>query len=288
MIAAAASPRIRRGAARGPARIRASFESARVAGRAALITYVMAGFPDEATALAAAEAVIAAGADLVEVGVPFSDPVADGPVVAAAGRAVLSAGGDGGMRSALRLIESLRDRGHRLPLLAMSYLDPIVAPGAASVLAAIAGAGADGLIVPDLPAGEDPHLERMARTLGLGMCFLVAPNTGPGRLELAIRSSTGFLYLVPIYGVTGARDALAERTVPLLERVRSSAEGRVPVAAGFGISKAEHVRALSTFADGVVVGSALIAELAQSGTAGPGRLGGFVRELAASLKRVGP
>lgn len=284
--------------ARGPARIQEAFDRARGAGRSALITYLMAGFPDGPTALEGAEAAIDSGADLLEIGVPFSDPVADGPVVAAAGRAVLAAGhpaggigqarlvGIDGSAEARRLIAALRDRGHGLPILVMSYLDPLIARGAPAVLADLAAAGADGLIVPDLPVGEEPRFERLAHTLGLGLCFLVAPNTTPARVERAIRASTGFLYVVPLYGVTGARDALADQSLPLLRRVRSAAAGRVPVVAGFGISKAAHVRALGAIADGVVVGSALIAGLRDGGAAGPSRVAMLVRELATGLRRT--
>ena len=112
----------------------------------------------------------------------------------------------------------------------------------------------------------------------------MAPNTAPARVERAILASTGFLYVVPLYGVTGARQALADRSLPLMRRVRSAAAGRSPVAAGFGISTAEHVRALSQVADGVVVGSALVAALADGGAAGPSRVGALVRELASGLR----
>lgn len=266
---------------RGPARIGAAFARAKHEGRAALLTYLMAGFPDESTALAAAEAAIDAGADLLEVGVPFSDPVADGPVIAAAGRTALAGGG--GLDGAVRLVSALRERGHALPILVMSYLNPLAARGAPSALSTLADAGADGLIVPDLPAGEEPALERLAQQVGLGLCFLVAPNTTPVRLERAVRASTGFLYVVPLFGVTGAREELAERSVPLLHDVRAATAGRVPIVAGFGVSSAGHVAALGALADGVVVGSALVVALRDSGSNGPARVAALVRELAAGL-----
>ncbi len=262
---------------RGPAAIRDAFAKARDEGRPAFIAYVLAGYPDASTSLAAARSALDSGADLLEIGVPFSDPVADGPVIAEAGRAALAGGA--GLDTAIGLIGRLRELGHEQPLLAMSYLNPIVAGGERAVLASLAGAGADALIVPDLPAGEEPGFERLAGTLGLGLCFLVAPNTSPARVERAVVASTGFLYVVPLLGVTGVRDRLADAAVPLLERVRGVARGRVPVAAGFGVSKAGQVRALAPVADGVIVGSALVAAVGR-GRDGPVRLGELVRELA--------
>jgi tryptophan synthase alpha chain len=184
----------------GTERIRAAFDSAAAERRAALIAYVLAGYPSEADALAAAEAALAAGADMLEIGVPFSDPMADGPTIAEAGRASLAAGG--GLASGLRTVRALRDRGRRQPLVVMSYLNPLVAAGEAATLRALADAGADGLVVPDLPAGADRRLERLAATAGLAMSFLVAPNTAQARIEAAIVASTGFVYVVPLFGVT--------------------------------------------------------------------------------------
>jgi tryptophan synthase alpha chain len=257
---------------RGARRIRAAFDAA--GDRAALIAYLVAGHPDAETALDAAEAAIEAGADLLEVGVPFSDPVADGPVIAAAAHAAVARGA--GLGTALDLVRGLRERGHRLPILAMGYLNPIVACGAAAALCDLAAAGLDGLIVPDLPAGEDPQLERLVADAGLGIAFLVAPNTAAERMERAIGASTAFLYVVPLYGVTGLRDRLAEAAVPLLERVRTAAAGRLPVVVGFGVSRPEHVRELAPAVDGIAVGSAVVAALDASGPPG-------VRELVASL-----
>jgi tryptophan synthase alpha chain len=129
----------------------------------------------------------------------------------------------------------------------------------------LAGAGCDGLILPDLPAGEMPSFERAAADHGLALTFLVAPNTAPDRLERAIRASTGFLYVVPLFGVTGARDRVAQGAATLLSRVRAAVAGRVPVAAGFGISTPEQARELGRAADGIAVGSALVAAMRDQG-----------------------
>lgn len=257
-------------APRGARRVRDAFARAAADGRTALVAYVVAGHPDADQSLAAGEAALESGADLLEIGVPFSDPVADGPVIAAAGHAAVAAGG--GIDSALRLAGRLRERGHDQPLLAMGYLNPLVARGRARTLRELAGAGVDGLIVPDLPAGEDAQLEREVAAAGLGICFLVTPNTAPARLERAIRSSTGFVYVVPLFGVTGARDEVAASAGTLLERVVRASARRVPVAVGFGISRPEHVRELGRHADGVIVGSAVVATLERDGPEGVGRL----------------
>jgi tryptophan synthase alpha chain len=247
----------------GAARVRAAFTSAADADRAAFVAYLMAGFPTEADAIEAGSSALRCGADILEIGVPFSDPMADGPVIADAGRVALAGGG--GFDSALRMLSALRARGHEQPILAMSYLNPLLALGEGEGLLLLADAGADGLIVPDLPAGEMPRFERAAAASRLALSFLVAPNTAPTRLEAAIRASTGFLYVVPLYGVTGARERVAAGAVELLGRIHAAAVGRVPVAAGFGLSSAEQVHELAIAADGVIVGSALVAALRDGG-----------------------
>ncbi|MGH2357962.1 MAG: tryptophan synthase subunit alpha [Candidatus Limnocylindria bacterium] len=267
---------------RGPSAVRAVFDAARQDGRAALVAYLMAGYPDEETSVEAAASAIDAGADLLEIGIPFSDPVADGPVIAEAGRQVLASGG--GFDSAVRCIAALRERGYQAPILAMSYINPLLAGGTSTTLGALASSGADGLIVPDLPTGEEPGLESLAADLDLALCFLVAPNTPATRIEAAIRASTGFLYVVPLFGVTGARDRLPTEALPLLKRIRRQVADRVPVGAGFGISRPEHVATLAPATDGIIVGSALVAALGDGGDAGPQR----VRSLVASLATTTP
>ena len=264
----------------GAQRVRDAFSRAADDGRRPLIAYLMAGYPDPVTGIEAAAAALESGADLLEIGVPFSDPVADGPVIAAAGHAAVAAGA--GVHTVLETVRALRERGHRQPILAMGYLNPIVTRGRTRTLHELCEAGVDALIVPDLPAGEDPLLERQVADAGLGIAFLVTPNSSPARLEKAIRSSTAFLYVVPLYGVTGARDRVAATTIPLLERIREAVDGRLPVAVGFGISRPEHVRDLAAAADGVIVGSAVVAALDEGG---PARVSQLVRELVAATAR---
>jgi tryptophan synthase alpha chain len=266
-------------AADGGARVRAAFASATDAGRSAFIAYVMAGFPNDGAGTDAGEAALRSGADMLEVGIPFSDPLADGPVIADAGRVALAHGG--GFDSAVRMIAALRKRDLDQPIMAMSYLNPLLAGGAERALQRLEDAGADGLIFPDLPAGEMPAFERAAADHGLALTFLVAPNTAAERLEAAINASTGFLYVVPLLGVTGAREQLATGAAALLARVRDAAKGRVPVAAGFGISTPDQARELGAAADGVVVGSALVAAMRD---AGPDVVGELVARLAGATR----
>ena len=260
---------------RGALRVRDAFALADARGRRALVAYLMAGYPDEATGLEAVLAALDAGADLLEIGVPFSDPVADGPVIAAAGHAAVAAGA--GLDTVIRTVRALREHGRDVPVLAMGYLNPLLAHGSRRTMQELAEAGVDALIVPDLPAGEDRQLERTAADAGLGIAFLVTPNTSPARMEGAIRASTAFLYVVPLYGVTGARDRVAETTGPLLERIRITVGGRLPVAVGFGVSRPEHVEQLVPVTDGIIVGSAIVAALDEGG---PERVRALVRSLA--------
>ena len=265
----------------GAQRVRAAFAAADADGRRTLVAYLMAGYPDEATALEATIAALDAGADLLEIGVPFSDPVADGPVIAAAGHAAVAAGG--GVDTVIRTVRALRDRGYRQPVLAMGYLNPLLARGTAPMLRDLAGAGVDALIVPDLPAGEDRQLERTAADAGLGIAFLVTPNTSDIRMERAVRASTAFLYVVPLYGVTGVRDDVAATAGPLLTRIRHAVDGRLPVAVGFGVSRPEHVRQLSSVTDGIIVGSAIVAALDRGG---PSAVGSLVQSLSEATSPV--
>jgi tryptophan synthase alpha chain len=263
----------------GARRVREAFAAANAHGRRAFVAYLMAGYPDPATAVEAAAAALEAGADILEIGVPFSDPVADGPVIAAAGHAAVAAGG--GIETAFATVVALREGGHAAPIVAMGYLNPIVAGGISRTLGGLSDAGVDALIVPDLPAGEDSGFERQVADAGLGIAFLVTPNSSAERLERAIRASTAFLYIVPLYGVTGVRDSVADTTVPLLERIRATVDGRLPVAVGFGVSEPQHVRVLAPAVDGVIVGSAVVSALDRGG---PRRVGELVASLASATR----
>jgi len=264
-------------------RVAETFAKARSGGRAAFVSYLVAGYPTPAVAEDAALAAVTAGADMLEIGVPFSDPMADGPTIAAASRAALGAGD--GLKAAVQLAGNLRARGIRQPLMAMSYLNPLLAHGTSDALTDLVEAGVDGLIVPDLPVDEDPSFERLAAAKGLRIAFLVAPNSTEYRIRRAVAASTAFVYVVPLFGVTGTRDALADGAVDIVGRVRHLAEGRIPVVAGFGISNAAQVSQLAEVADGVVVGSALVRALADGNGNGVSRLGALVSELSGATRR---
>jgi tryptophan synthase alpha chain len=261
----------------GAARVRQAFTAAAADDRRTLVTYLMGGYPDASASVEACAAALDAGADILEIGVPFSDPVADGPVIAAVGHAAVAAGG--GVETALATVRSLRAAGYQQPVVAMGYLNPLVARGIGRTLSEMSAAGVDAVILPDLPAGEDPALERQVADAGLGIAFLVTPNSSPERLERAIRASTAFLYVVPLYGVTGVRASVADTAVPLLHRIRATVGGRLPVGVGFGISEAAHVRTLAPAVDGVIVGSAVVAALDDGGVP---RVGELVAELASA------
>jgi tryptophan synthase alpha chain len=265
----------------GARRVREAFAAADREGRRVLVTYLMAGHPTEQDGIEAADAALRAGADILEIGVPFSDPVADGPLIAAAGHAAVEAGA--GMATVLRTVRELRRRGRDHPIVAMGYLNPLVARGVERTLDELRDAGLDGLIVPDLPAGEDARLERAIARAGLGVTFLVTPNSTEQRLERATRASTAFLYVVPLYGVTGVRQSVAATSGPLLDRIRSHVAGRVPVAVGFGVSRPEHLRELAAVADGIIVGSAIVAAQNEAGAAGVAAL---VTDLAQATTQV--
>ena len=236
--------------------ITAAFARAREEGRTALLPYVMAGYPDAATSEALAVALGEAGADLIELGVPFSDPMADGATIQAASQRAL----DGGMtpEGALALAGRIHAR-VATPLLLMTYYNPIFSVGVEAFCEQAAQAGVAGLIVPDLPPEEAEPLQTAARARGIALIYLVTPTSTDERLSQvaeAAKDSGGFLYCVSLSGTTGARDRLPERLAEFLARVRSHSD--LPLAVGFGVSRPEHVAEIGTLADGAVVASALL------------------------------
>ncbi|HXF69682.1 MAG TPA: tryptophan synthase subunit alpha [Thermoflexus sp.] len=232
-----------------------AFRNARAEGRPALIFYWPVGYPDLETSIRVVAALAQAGADLIELGVPFSDPLADGPVIQRATQRAL----ENGVRTphVLEAAARLRAMGVRQPLCLMTYVNPILAYGISRFLGEAVQAGVDGLIVPDLPLEEAEELRAAAGAAGLAWVPLAAPTTSDERMARIAAAATGFLYLVSVTGITGARDQLPADVIIQLQRARRAANG-VPVALGFGISRPEHVRALASEADGLVIGSALI------------------------------
>ena len=247
----------------GARRIGAAFARARAAGRAALVPYVVAGYPDAETSYRAGLACADAGADLLEIGLPYSDPLADGATLQRASSAALAAGStfDGSLALVRRIAAARPD----LPLVPMGYANQVIGGGDGSLVARrLADAGAVGVIVADLTPDEGGPFEAVARDAGLAVVYLVAPTTSPARLAMIAARSGGFLYCVSLVGVTGARSSLPKTVARLVHDVRAVAP--LPVAVGFGVSRPAHVRELARAgADGIIVASALVDALGENG-----------------------
>jgi tryptophan synthase alpha chain len=273
----------RTGQSAGAARIAAAFETARAEGRAALMPYMMAGFPDRESSLAIATAYADGGADLVELGVPFSDPLADGPTIHAAATAALRAGAT--MGTALEACESVSDR---VPVVLMVYANMVLAQGGPGEFAArAAAAGAAGAIVPDLPLDEAAGLREALAAAGLALVPLVAPTTEPERRARICAAAQGFVYVVSTVGTTGERQQIPAGLADLVAAAR--AEAAVPVAVGFGIGTAEQAARVGELADGVIVGSRLVRAAAEAGSAEAAAeaVGAFLAEARAALCGAG-
>lgn len=265
-----------------PDRIARAFAACRERGEAALVTYVMGGDPDLATSREMALACVRGGADLLEIGVPFSDPIADGPTIQRAAERSLAAGTT--TADCLAVAAAVRERSD-VPVALMGYVNPMLAYGDERFLRDCARAGVDALIVPDLPPEEAGRFGEVARAQGVALVFLLAPTSTPPRRAAACAAARGFLYFVSVAGVTGARKALPEDLAPKLAAVR--AESPVPVVIGFGISTPAQARALAPLADGLVVGSAIVNRVAEPGSrkARAARVEAYVRSLKRGMKR---
>ncbi len=239
----------------------------------ALIPYVTAGFPTPAVSRDVLRAVQAAGADFVEVGVPFSDPLADGPTIQRTTQAALAQG-----MTAAGVLSLIREAALAVPVIIMTYLNPVLAYGVERFVADAHAAGAAGLILTDLPAGADPAVETAVTRSPLALIRLVAPTTDEARLKGTLAGATGFVYLISRLGVTGVREQVPVDLEGHVRRVRAVTS--IPVAVGFGISTAAQAAAAARSADGVVVGSALMDAVARGGVPAAERL---TRELAAAL-----
>ncbi len=262
---------------RGEAAIAGAFAGAAQEGRAALVTYLTAGYPTFDASLALVPVLQEAGADLIELGVPFSDPVADGPTIQRASQRALEAGMT--PERCLELVATLRRKGVTAPLVLMGYYNPILSYGPAAYVAHCAQAGVDGLIVPDLPPEEAQPLRDPCREQGLALIYLVAPTSSPARLGHIAAETSGFLYLVSRLGTTGGEHTPDQVLARQLEAVRRVA--RTPVAVGFGVAHPEAARRLAPLADGVIVGSAIVERAPQ----GPEAVRSFVAGLRAALVR---
>jgi tryptophan synthase alpha chain len=238
-------------------RISARFASLAESKGRALVCYVVAGYPDAKTTVEIVDALVAGGADIIEIGIPFSDPIADGPTIQRASQAAL----EGGVTpsKALQLAKQVRKKHPDLPLLVMTYSNLFVKPGWDDFISRCKDVGIDGFILPDMPVEEASEYLPKAAQHGMATVFLASPNTPEERLEKIVQNSSGFMYLVSVYGITGARSAFESYTKEAVQRAKKVASGRIPVGVGFGISKPEHARFMvNAGADAIIVGSAIV------------------------------
>ena len=269
-------------------RIDARFEALRAARRVALVTFVMAGDPDPATSLAIAKALPAAGADVIELGMPFTDPMADGPAIQAAGLRALRAGQT--LRKTLALAREFRDVDAKTPVVLMGYYNPIYVYGVERFLVDAKAAGVDGLIVVDLPPEEDDELCVPTLRAGLEFIRLATPTTDDKRLPAVLANTSGFVYYVSITGVTGAAAPEAVGVGAAVARIKRHTH--LPVAVGFGVRDAASAAEIAAHADGVVVGTVLVEAVRGSlvdGRAGPDTVHAVaevVERIAASVRGV--
>lgn len=245
-----------------PNRIAEKFAELARRGERALVCYVVAGYPDINTSHKVIEALVKGGADIIEIGIPFSDPIADGPTIQAASHSALEHGIT--PEKALQLAKAVRKKHPALPLLVMTYFNILVRPGVERFMSHAKASGIDGFILPDMPVEEAEAYSVVASKLDLVTVFLASPNTSQARLQKIVNSSSGFLYLVSVYGITGARESFQDYTSNAIRNAKKAAKGKVPVAVGFGISRPEHAKfMIDAGADAIIVGSAIIDRMAR-------------------------
>ncbi len=235
-------------------RIERKFAALRAEGRKAFVSYIMAGDPDLETSLALMRGLPAAGVDVIELGIPFTDPMADGPTIQLAGQRALEGGQT--LRKTLDMVAAFRKGDDATPVVLMGYYNPIYSRGVERFLADATAAGVDGLIVVDLPPEEDEELCIPAQRAGLNFIRLATPTTDAKRLPKVLQNTSGFLYYVSITGITGAAAAHASDVAPEVARIKSATE--LPVVVGFGIRSPETAKAIAGVADGAVVGTAIV------------------------------
>jgi len=265
----------------------AAFEKARAEGRAALVGYLPAGFPDIEGGIEAMRAMVAAGCDVIEIGLPYSDPVMDGPTIQTAAQQAL----DGGVRTrdVLRTVEAVAATG--VPTLVMTYWNPVERYGVERWAADLASAGGAGLITPDLTPDFAPHWIAAADEHDLDKVFLVAPSSTDERIAMTTAASRGFVYATAVMGVTGARDSTSELAGPLVERTKRLAPSGtgLPVGVGLGVSNGDQAAEVARFADGVIVGSAFVRTLLDhpdDRAAGLRALDDLTADLAGGVRRA--
>lgn len=268
-------------------RIGRRFEKLKAEGRAGLVTFTTAGDPDLETSAKILDGIAEAGADLIEIGVPFSDPMADGPAIQASSLRAIKAGMN--LRKTLAMVAEFRKKDDDTPIILMGYYNPIYIYGVDQFLIDAKKAGVDGFIVVDLPPEEEQEFCLPAISAGLNFIYLTAPTTDDERLPRVVEHASGFIYFVSILGITGTRAANASDVATHVKRIKNHSD--LPVCVGFGIRTPEQAAEIAAVADGVVVGSALVdkvtANLADDGTIGPNTVSdvlGLVRELAGGVR----
>lgn len=261
-------------------RLDETFARLKADGRPALVSFITAGDPDERTSLDLLRALPEAGADVIELGMPFSDPMADGPAIQASSQRALKAGMT--LAKTLGMVRAFREKNSRTPLVLMGYFNPIYIYGVHAFVTDAANAGVDGLIVVDIPPEADDELCLPAMQAGLNFIRLATPTTDDRRLPAVLANSGGFVYYVSIAGITGTRAPDIDAVKANVNRIK--AQTTLPVCVGFGVKSREQVAAIGAFADGVVVGSALVGALADSldanGEAQPATVGSVVKLVA--------
>jgi len=248
-------------------------------GHAALMPYFPLGFPDAKTSLDVIAAMSDAGADAFEIGLSFSDPLADGPVIQHATQIALEKGIT--VKRSLEMIAELRVRGVTQPFLVMGYFNPLLAYGLERFVEDAAAAGADGFIVPDLPPEEADDLDRLCRARGLGLIYFLAPTSTDARVKLVAQKAQGFIYLVSIAGVTGVRTQVSGGLGNFVGQIRRATS--TPIAIGFGVSTPEQAGEVSQIADGVIVGSALV-QIVDRAEDKPQAAAQFIREFKSKMR----
>lgn len=262
------------------ARIDTTFARLRSEKRAGLIPFIMGGDPDAQTSLAILRRLPQAGADIIEIGMPFSDPMADGPVIQAAGLRALQAGAN--IASILAMVTAFRKENQHTPIILMGYFNPICHMGLERFCAQANAAGVDGLIIVDLPPEEEAEFTVHTQAQGLAFIRLIAPTSDDARLPALVQRAGGFVYYISVAGITGAKSADTDALASQLKRLRAATQ--LPVAVGFGIKTPQQVREVAGLADAVVVGSALVDIIARADSDAPKAAEAFVRELAAGLR----
>ncbi|MBM3345508.1 MAG: tryptophan synthase subunit alpha [Betaproteobacteria bacterium] len=262
-------------------RIQNVFAQLQPRGGKALIPYVTAGDPDPATTVPIMHALVAAGADIVELGVPFSDPMADGPVIQRAGERALKHGV--GLTHVLQMVEEFRRSNSATPVVLMGYANPIEAMGVVAFVAAAARSGVDGLIVVDYPPEESAEFAAAVRDAGMDLIFLLAPTSTQERVELVARLASGFVYYVSLKGITGATNIDLTDVAANVARIRAATG--LPVGVGFGIHDAGTAKAICSIADAAIIGSRIIQEVEASppGEA-PARVAAFIRGVRVAME----